>query len=157
MMLDPLQYTIQTIKMVSGKSLSLNMTTKTHVFPVTIYYEDTDITGLVYHPNYFKYCERARSDFFGGERLRQAQIEDKISVVVYRADIIFRKGATLGDTLEIHTQVELQGEYRVVFHHRIIHAVTKVLMVEANVELVCIFQEKISRIPYWIAEKAQEA
>ena len=33
-----------------------------HVLPVRIYYEDTDAGGVVYHANYLKYCERARSD-----------------------------------------------------------------------------------------------
>ncbi len=129
---------------------------KTHIFPVTIYYEDTDITGLVYHPNYFKYCERARSDFFGPEKLRQTQNEDKISVAVYRAEIVFKKGATLGDSLEIHSQAEVHKEYRVGCHHRIIHAMTKVLLVEATVELVCIFQDKLTRIPRWMIEKIEE-
>ena len=32
-----------------------------HHFPLRIYYEDTDLSGLVYHANYLRYCERARS------------------------------------------------------------------------------------------------
>ncbi|GFO83204.1 MAG: hypothetical protein A49_28310 [Methyloceanibacter sp.] len=35
----------------------------THVLPVRVYFEDTDFTGLVYHANYLKFCERGRSDF----------------------------------------------------------------------------------------------
>ena len=33
-----------------------------HVLPVRVYYEDTDAGGVVYHANYLKFCERARSD-----------------------------------------------------------------------------------------------
>lgn len=33
-----------------------------HLFPVRVYYEDTDLTGLVYHANYLRWFERARSD-----------------------------------------------------------------------------------------------
>ena len=33
-----------------------------HVLPVRVYYEDTDFSGAVYHANYLKFCERARSD-----------------------------------------------------------------------------------------------
>jgi len=33
-----------------------------HLFPVRVYYEDTDLTGIVYHANYLRWCERARSD-----------------------------------------------------------------------------------------------
>ena len=34
-----------------------------HVLPVRVYYEDTDLTGVVYHANYVRYFERGRSDF----------------------------------------------------------------------------------------------
>lgn len=34
-----------------------------HRFPVRVYFEDTDLTGVVYHANYLRYMERARSDF----------------------------------------------------------------------------------------------
>jgi acyl-CoA thioester hydrolase len=33
-----------------------------HLFPLRVYYEDTDLTGLVYHANYLRWLERARSD-----------------------------------------------------------------------------------------------
>ena len=33
-----------------------------HLFPVRVYYEDTDLTGIVYHANYLRWFERARSD-----------------------------------------------------------------------------------------------
>jgi hypothetical protein len=36
-----------------------------HVFHLRVYYEDTDFSGLVYHANYLKFCERARSDWCG--------------------------------------------------------------------------------------------
>ena len=33
-----------------------------HILPVRVYYEDTDFSGIVYHANYLKFCERGRSD-----------------------------------------------------------------------------------------------
>lgn len=36
---------------------------KVHLLPVRIYYEDTDISGIVYHANYLRYFERGRSEF----------------------------------------------------------------------------------------------
>jgi acyl-CoA thioester hydrolase len=33
-----------------------------HLFPLRVYYEDTDLTGIVYHANYLRWFERARSD-----------------------------------------------------------------------------------------------
>ena len=37
---------------------------KTHVLPIRVYYEDTDLSGVVYHANYLRYMERARTEFF---------------------------------------------------------------------------------------------
>ena len=64
-------------------------------FPVTVYYEDTDITGVVYHANYLKYCERARSEILGAERLYQIHQQENLSFVVYRAEMNLRRGAVL--------------------------------------------------------------
>ena len=36
-----------------------------HVHTVRVYYEDTDFSGVVYHANYLKYCERAREHLLG--------------------------------------------------------------------------------------------
>ena len=37
---------------------------KTHVLPISVYYEDTDLSGVVYHANYLRYMERGRTEFF---------------------------------------------------------------------------------------------
>jgi YbgC/YbaW family acyl-CoA thioester hydrolase len=123
------------------------------IFPVNIYYEDTDITGLVYHPNYFKYFERARSHFFDAQALRRLQQEEGIAVAVYRADITFKRGASLGDRLEIHSRPSLNGEYRVVVQHRAFRAGDPLLLVEATVELVCVANDKLVKLPPLIRDR----
>lgn len=128
----------------------------TQPFAVTIYYDDTDLTGLVYHPNYLKYCERARSDFFGPENLWRMQQVDKISVAVYRLDMMFKKGAVLGDKLEVHSHPRLEGDYRVVFNQKIQRADDQTLMVEVNVELVCIANERVIKVPQWLVDRIAE-
>ena len=45
---------------------------KAHVLPLRVYYEDTDLSGVVYHANYLRYMERARSDM-----LRAAGIDQR--------------------------------------------------------------------------------
>jgi acyl-CoA thioester hydrolase len=47
----------------------------THLFPVRVYYEDTDLSGIVYHANYLKWFERARSDL-----LRMLGIDQRAAV-----------------------------------------------------------------------------
>lgn len=122
-------------------------------YRVTVYYEDTDMTGLVYHPNYFKYFERARSEFFGPALLRRLQTEEGISVAVYRAEIVFKRGAVLGDTLEIHSIPQLDGVYRLVFDQQVIRAADQALLVEAKVELVCVAAGRLTKIPAQLAAR----
>ena len=121
-------------------------------FPVTVYFEDTDITGVVYHANYLKYCERARSEILGAERLYQIHQQENLSFVVYRAEMNFRRGAVLGDRLEVQTQPTLTSPYRVQFLQNIVHSSDQQLLVKAVIELVCIRQEKPVMVPDWIQD-----
>ena len=121
-------------------------------FPITVYYEDTDITGVVYHANYLKYCERARSEILGAERLHQIHQKENLSFLVYRAEMNFRRGAVLGDRLEVQTQPNLTGPYRIQFLQNIIRSSDQQLLVKAVIELVCIRQEKPVPVPDWILE-----
>jgi acyl-CoA thioester hydrolase len=78
-----------------------------HLYPVHVYYEDTDAGGIVYHANYLKFAERARSEMLraldvGHERMRR---EAGIVFVVRRAGIEFRAPARLDDDLVVMTRL----------------------------------------------------
>jgi acyl-CoA thioester hydrolase len=72
-----------------------------HRFQIRVYYEDTDFSGAVYHANYLKFCERART-----EALRELGIHHhKLETVfmVRRMECDFRSPAKIDDLLEIET------------------------------------------------------
>lgn len=71
---------------------------------IRIYYEDTDAGGIVYHSNYLKFCERARSEIFFK---KEADIfsQERGHFVLSRADCSFLKPAKLGDIVEVKTQI----------------------------------------------------
>ena len=48
----------------------------THIFPIRVYYEDTDMAGIVYYANYLRYIERARSDWVRGIGIDQLAMKD---------------------------------------------------------------------------------
>jgi acyl-CoA thioester hydrolase len=80
-----------------------------HVLPVRVYYEDTDAGGVVYHANYLKYCERARTDWLRLLGIRQSEMPD-LFFVVRRMTCDFLRPAKLDDLLEIETGfVEMRG------------------------------------------------
>jgi tol-pal system-associated acyl-CoA thioesterase len=102
-----------------------------------VYYEDTDALGVVYHANYLKYMERARSEYvelFGKpiwERNRLGYY-----IVVYAMNIRFKRAAQLGDTLEVVSTFSLQSPYRGLFRQRVEREGQ--VCVEADVELACL-------------------
>ena len=88
----------------------------THRYALRIYYEDTDAGGVVYHANYLRYAERART-----EALRQAGIphaelvtNHNVMFVVHRAEIDYMRPARLDDLLEIETRTTNVGGATVV-------------------------------------------
>ena len=87
----------------------------THILPVRVYHEDTDFTGLVYHANYLKFCERGRSDFVRLTGISQTDLFDGDSekepsaFVVRHMDVDFLKPARMDDVLEIVTSVDEIG------------------------------------------------
>jgi len=68
---------------------------------IRAYYEDTDAGGIVYHANYLKYCERARSEIFFERGLSPAIGDAQFVVVNINAD--FKVSAKLGDMLNVTT------------------------------------------------------
>ena len=79
----------------------------THRFPVTVYYEDTDMGGIVYYANYLKFIERARSTLVAEMGMDQRVLKDDgIVFAVRRIEADYLSPATLGDQLEIRTTVQ---------------------------------------------------
>lgn len=68
-----------------------------------VYYDDTDAGGVVYHSNYLKFCERARSEIFFAHGKSPAI--DGGHFVVRHIEADFMKPAKLGDLLEIKGQL----------------------------------------------------
>jgi len=76
-----------------------------HYYPIRIFYEDTDAGGIVYHSNYLKYFERARTSLLNLLKIDQIKLSQKhdTKLVVRKGDIIWHKPAKLNDTLLIET------------------------------------------------------
>ena len=76
-----------------------------HFYPLRVFYEDTDAGEIVYHTNYLKYFERARSSLLNLLEINQLNLKEKhdIILVVKKADINWYKPARLNDKLLIET------------------------------------------------------
>ena len=78
-----------------------------------VFYEDTDFSGYVYHANYLKYCERARSDYLRVIGVDQnAMFASGDAFVVRRMDCEFLRPAKFEDVLDVETQLIKMGGAR---------------------------------------------
>ena len=78
-----------------------------HLLPIRVYFEDTDLTGIVYHANYLRYMERART-----EMLRHAEVDHTVALAakdgfwaVHAMNIVWHSPARLDDQLLVATTV----------------------------------------------------
>src|SRR3954464_6484080 len=92
-----------------------------HHFALRAYFEDTDVSGVVYHANYLKYMERARSDM-----LRAAGIDQRAALeagegiyVVAEANIKYRGSAKLDDALVVLSEIDAVRAASCVIHQRV--------------------------------------
>ena len=72
---------------------------------IRVYYEDTDIGGIVYHTNYIKYCERARSEKLFCQDSTPFDNLSNSGFVVKDIKANFISTATLGDLLEVKSSI----------------------------------------------------
>ena len=93
-----------------------------HRFPVRVYFEDTDLSGIVYHANYLRFIARARSDM-----LRQAGIDQRAAFeagqgayAVADLNIRYRAPARLDDALVIVSRLVALGAATCRIHQRVI-------------------------------------
>ena len=81
-----------------------------HVLPVRVYYEDTDFSGAVYHANYLKFCERARSDALRLLGIHHSELKGKLGFVVRQIACDDLKPAGIDDMLVVETRfIEIGG------------------------------------------------
>lgn len=109
-----------------------------HIFPVRVYYEDTDMAGIVYHANYLKFIERARSDWVKQQGLDQNQMRerDHVVFVVRRIEADYLHAAKYDDALEIRTSVKSMTGVRLIMTQEVVRG--EEVMFRAEVTAVCV-------------------
>jgi acyl-CoA thioester hydrolase len=78
-----------------------------HNFDLRVYYEDTDLAGIVYYANYLKFIERARSEWVRGLGIDQVQIKSQTGAVfaVRHLEADYLRPAQFDDLLQVRTEV----------------------------------------------------
>jgi acyl-CoA thioester hydrolase len=85
-----------------------------HRFACRVYYEDTDLAGIVYYANYLRFIERARSEWVRGLGIDQTRLRAETGIVfaVRRIEADYLRPARFDDLLEIETDLLAAGGAR---------------------------------------------
>ena len=110
----------------------------THRFPVRVYYEDTDLAGIVYYANYLKFIERARTEWVRELGIDQGRLkaEDGIVFAVRRVEAEYLRPARFDDVLEVETECLETTAARVVLAQRVMREGE--LLVDTRVTIVAL-------------------
>ncbi|TNC46800.1 tol-pal system-associated acyl-CoA thioesterase [Rubellimicrobium rubrum] len=119
-----------------------------HHFPVRVYYEDTDLAGVVYYANYLRFIERARTEWAREAGIDQGRLraEQDIVFAVCRLEADYLSPARFDDVLDVRTIVEAMAGARIVLMQEIVRG--ELMLFAARVTLVAMDgQGRPRRIP----------
>jgi acyl-CoA thioester hydrolase len=111
------------------------------VWPVRVYYEDTDSGGIVYHANYLKFMERGRTEWLRSLGFDQSRLNKELGIifVVRSIEIEYEKPAQFDDTLEIATRVMACRGASLLFHQAVRRIEPEpASLAEAQVKVACL-------------------
>ena len=109
-----------------------------HRFPVRVYFEDTDLSNVVYHANYLRFMERARSDFLRTVGIDQRGAFDRGEGVYAVADLTihFVAPAKLDDALVVVSRVTKVRAAAAVIHQTVMRGAEKLAVAEVTAAFV---------------------
>jgi acyl-CoA thioester hydrolase len=128
----------------------------THEFSVQVYYEDTDLAGIVYHANYLKFIERARSTMVLDAGIDQLDMQAQgLVFAVKKLEADYIGSAKLNDVLRIETSIAQMTGAKVMLQQDAYQS--DAMIFSALVTVVCISNSgKIARFPADIRAKLDE-
>lgn len=115
-------------------------------FPLRIYYEDTDSGGVVYHGQYVRFLERARTEWLRHLGFNNSELERKHKMlwVVTEISMNYLKAARLDDHLLITVSVENMGRVRCLFYQEVKRG--EDVLLKARVTVACVAADSFKPI-----------
>ncbi|WP_293663192.1 tol-pal system-associated acyl-CoA thioesterase [Rhodoferax sp. OV413] len=111
---------------------------KEFLFPVRVYWEDTDAGGVVFYANYLKFFERARTEWLRASGIEQQTLREEAGVMfmVAEAQTRYVSPARLDDLLQISVQVQEQGAASMLIQQEARRGDT--LLAEGRIRIACV-------------------
>lgn len=121
---------------------------ETHSFPIRVYYEDTDFSGVVYHASYLRFMERARTEFLrelGVDQRRLFIASPPVGFAVRHMEIDFLKAALMDDELIVETASVSVGGATLDLEQSVMRGAE--ILVSAKVRIACVSNGRACRLP----------
>jgi len=118
-----------------------------HLFPVRVYYEDTDLAGIVYYANYLKFIERARSEWVRELGIDQLQMKAVgLVFAVRRVEADYLSPARYDDELTVETSMQAGSGVRLIVRQDVKRG--EEVLFSARVTIICMTaQGAVARLP----------
>ena len=110
------------------------------VWPVRVYYEDTDSGGVVYYANYLKFMERARTEYLRSAGFEQDQLrrDDNLLFAVHSIQVDYRQSAVFNDLLEVTAEIREQRRASLVFFQQVLRATESAPLCTGHIRIACV-------------------
>ena len=129
---------------------------KEFLFPVRVYYEDTDAGGIVYYANYLKFAERCRTEFIrslGSRQQDDLQSPERTAWVVRHCEADYRAPAVLDDELVVSCRITNLGGVTATMHQEIRRGAEVLVAIDIKAAHISLNTKKPVRIPKTLMEK----
>jgi acyl-CoA thioester hydrolase len=125
-----------------------------HQFRTRVYYEDTDLAGIVYYANYLKFIERARTEWVEAMGVDQVALKAREGIVfaVRRVEADYLRPAKFADELVVETRLQSLGGARIVLEQVVLRGGERLFV--SVVTLVCLSEDgHAARLPSEVRAK----
>ena len=116
------------------------------LWPIRVYYEDTDSGGVVYYANYLKFMERARTEMLRSLGFEQDQLIEEHGVIfaVHSLSVQYKKPAVFNDELVVKTKIIDCRRASLNFSQAVLRVADETVLCESEIKIACINAEKFT-------------
>ncbi len=119
------------------------------IWPVRVYYEDTDSGGVVYYANYLKFMERARTECLRAMGFEQDELrrDQGVLFAVHSVQIDFKRPAVFNDALEVSAEIHAQRRASLSFLQEVRRAGEDAVLCSGRVCIACVDARSFKAVP----------
>ena len=143
----------------AGDPAQLPRQSEPFVWPLRVYYEDTDAAGVVYYANYLKFTERARTEWLRALGIEQTDLakDHGVAFVVRSAAIDYLAPARFNDSLRVTVELIKVGAGQIELVQRVLRGDDALATVRVNIACVRLATMRATRIPQPLATRIRTA